>query len=381
MKRKLLQRVLIVAMAMVMAFAFAACGGGSSDTGSDEQAATTEESADTEGESTEAASSDGDLTFAYFAITMSNQWLQAIQKAMEEIGKEKGFTVINADADYDAEKQLSQMDQLITQGIDGAAIFIANEGMGQAVADKAAAAGLPIVGETLKVWDSNGKLLAPVVDLDGNMCGQKAAQWMVDNMDALGYDSSDFSKTGYIAVTDATYENNGYRVDGFNEVFFKAFPDFPEANRFVSDGAAEANAADDADRSFKQCSAILSSHPEIEKWILFGAVDDYALGAIRALDTAGIKGEAATMVSCGGERAIPEWKEGRTDIWKACVYYSAMDFAIPICDALLDMVQNGTDAKDIFPDNHDEGQEYGDFRISGTVVTPETYEEYYLEGY
>jgi ABC-type sugar transport system substrate-binding protein len=117
----------------------------------------------------------------------------------------------------------------------------------------------------------------------------------------------------------------------------------------------------------------------MKKWVLFGAVDDYALGAIRAVEAAGAADNSA-LVSCGGERAIPEWKEGRTGVWKACVYYSAMDFAIPICDALLEMV-NGTPATDIFKDKIEAGQEYGDFKISGNVVTPENYEEFYLEGY
>ncbi|MDR3225140.1 MAG: substrate-binding domain-containing protein [Clostridiales Family XIII bacterium] len=381
MKKKLVQRVLIVAVAMILAFTLAACSaGGGGESTSGETAASTSTETSGEGSETSAAAGDGDLTFAYFAISMSNQWLQMIQKAMEEIGKEKGFTVVNADADYDAEKQLSQMDQLITQGIDGAAVFIANEGMGQAVADKAAQAKLPIVGETLKIWNGEQHLLAPVVDLDGNACGQKSAQWLVDNYESLGYDVSDFSETGYIAVTDATYENNATRVTGFEEIFFKAFPGFPDSNKFVSDGAAEANGADDADKAYKQCSAILSANPKIKKWVLFGAVDDYALGAIRAVEAAGFDGENATLVSCGGERAVPEWKEGRTDVWKSCVYYSAMDFAVPICDALIEMA-NGTPATDVFTDKIEEGQEYGDFKISGTVVTPETYEEYYLEGY
>ena len=48
--------------------------------------------------------------------------------------------------------------------------------------------------------------------------------------------------------------------------------------------------------------------------------------------------------------------------------------------ALVDMV-NGTPATEIFPDNIEEGQKYGLVKITGRMVTPDTYLDYYVEGY
>ena len=372
MNRKI-RSIAAVLLVIVMVFTMVACSSTAPATGGS--------SNDTGGSSTPAveATDDEELVFAYFALTMVSQWLQNIDKALNEIGAERGFRVINADANFDAETQLSQMDTLITGGLDGAVVFMADEGAGPAVAAKMQASGVPFIGETLRIQDENHNLLAPVVELDAYGVGKTGADWLIENCDEQGLDSSDFSKTGYISLTNSAQESALLRGTGFDETFFGAMKDFPDANKFTSDVASEATSADDTDATYKLVSAIVGAQPSIEKWLIFSAYDDLAVGACRAIEAAG-KENDTVLIDIGGERGIPEWKAGNAPEWKACVYFSAMDFAIPLVDAIFEM-RAGTDPKNIFPDLKEAGQEYSSYKITGTVVTPDTYEGIYLEGY
>jgi len=351
-------------LVVLMVFSLASCAG----------------NGDTTATPTPPGADDNRPVFAYATMSMSNQWMQNIHRALVTMGEQKGFDVVFTDADFNPEAQLTQLGQLITQGVDGVALFVVDEGIGPAAVQMLNDADVPVVGETLRLLDSSGNFIAPFVELDGYRVGTLAAEWVLENMDELGLDPNDFASTGFMQVTNTIFINNSFRVDGFKDTFFGAHPGFPESNRFISDVAADAVAVDETESAFNQTSAVLAANPQITQWLLFGAVDAYAHGAIRAIEAAGLANNTI-MVSTGGERAIPEW-QGATPspAWKATVYFNALDFAAPISDALLQL-HAGTSAEDIFPNDRDPGQDFGVIRISGRVVTPETYAQYWVEGY
>jgi L-arabinose transport system substrate-binding protein len=257
-------------------------------------------------------------------------------------------------------------------------------GLSEAVYERFSAAGVPVAFETLPIVDAEGKLLAPGVVLDTIQVGKNAAEWYIENLSDLGYDDTDWSTTGLLFGTNSIFVPTLERIDGFREVWDVKYPDFPAENIFVGDVAAEPTTGDDADALYNQSSAILAANPQIEKWICFAAVDDYAVGIARALEAANLT-DKAVLVSSGGERAIPEWENdpASADYWVAESYFNAMQYAVHVVDALLDMVQNGTDPKDVLPDYKEAGNDYAMVAVAGDVVTPEDYKEYpdYLPGY
>ena len=315
---------------------------------------------------------DEKLVFQYFNTSMTVEWIQHIDEALRKLGEENNFELLNGDANRDINTQLSQVDTAINQGIDGAFLFVVDEGSATAVVDKFNSAGIPVIGETLKLKDGEGNNIAPYVELDAVGVGEKCAEWVIENKDDLGIDLSDASKVGVIQNTNSKYQSDLNRNVGFESGIGEL--GIPEENIFMADCAAEASSSDNTEASYNQVSAILSAHPEMKAWIVMSAVDSYAMGAARAIEAGGMQ-DKAVLVSSGGELAIQEWANGAAPEWKATCYYDAMDFAEKMVEGMLEITRDGKTAEEIYPDFMEDGQKYAAVKITGTMATPETYEE------
>ena len=85
--------------------------------------------------------------------------------------------MIVLNSDYNAEKEIANIDSLINQGVDGMAIFTFNPNGANIAAKKCAAAGIPLVvtdnvGQVLK----SGHDVVAAIDFDWNAMGKDVAQ-------------------------------------------------------------------------------------------------------------------------------------------------------------------------------------------------------------
>ena len=370
------KRILAVILCVCLVFAVTACSSGDGGSSSAPAPAPTESGGDT-------AAPQGDtLKIAYFGGGMQATWLQNVLKALTEMGQKNGYEVINADAEWDGDKMLSQIDTLIDQGIDGASIFLVDMSIGKAAFDKFQAAGVPVAFETLPFIDADGKFLAPGITADPVGMGQVPEAWVRDNLEALGFDKDDFSKTGLMLGTNQIFQETDDRAQEFRKAFELDFPNFPKENIFVNDVAADPNRPDDTEGSYTQAMTLLTANPQIEQWLIFATVDDYAVGIARALEANDLQSHAK-MISVGGERAIPEWisNPAVNEYWVAELYFNAMQYAEIVDEALMGMIREGKDPKDVLTQYKAPGQDFGVYMMVGDMVTPETYEDYYLPGY
>ena len=308
---------------------------------------------------------------------MTVEWIQQIEAALKTLGEEYNFEILTGDANRDITTQLSQIDTAIGQGIDGAFLFVVDEGSATAAVDKFDEAGIPVIGETLRLQDGDGNNIAPYVELSSFDVGKNCGTWVVENWESTGVDLSDLSKVGVIQNTNSVYQADLERIDGFMEGLLEGL-DIPESNVYMADCAAQSTSNDNTEASYTQVAAVLSAHPEMEAWIIMGSVDSYAMGACRAVEAAGLE-DKTILVSAGGELAVKEWANGAAPCWRATCYYNAMDFAEQMVEGMLSIVRDGVPATDIYPDYKEEGQEYAAYRISGNMCTAENFEEY-VEG-
>jgi ABC-type sugar transport system substrate-binding protein len=71
---------------------------------------------------TEAAAGSADgIKIGYLAKNMSIQWIQNMEAATKELSEQYGFEFVVADAESTAEKQMTQMQTFISDGVDGVA--------------------------------------------------------------------------------------------------------------------------------------------------------------------------------------------------------------------------------------------------------------------
>lgn len=318
----------------------------------------------------EVEAGDDKLTLQYLNTSMSVEWIQQIAAALQKLGAENNCEVLVADANRDIDQQLSQIDTAINQQIDGAFLFIVDEGSATAAVDKFNAAGIPVIGETLKLQDGEGNNVAPYVELNAAGVGENCGKWVAENWESTGVDLSDVSTVGIIQDTNSKYRSDLARIDGFMAGIESL--EIPEGNVYMADCAAEATSSDNTEASYNQVSAILAAHPEITAWVVMGSVDSYAMGAARAIEAAGLQ-DTTILVSAGGELAVQEWANGSAPEWKATCYYSAMDFAEQMMAGMLSVLREGKTTEEIYPEFKQDGQTFAAVQISGTMATPETY--------
>jgi L-arabinose transport system substrate-binding protein len=347
------KRVLSVVMAIVVASALFAGGGKQA---ADEASGGTQKK----------------LVFEYFATSFAVQWMQDIEASLKELGQQYNFEVRTGDAGRKIETQLSQVDAAIAQGIDGAFIFVVDEGSAPAVVSKFDEAKIPVIGETLKLKDGSGKVIAPYVELDAEGVGGNCGKWIVDNWKSTGVDLSKIDTVGVIKSTNSKYQSDINRANGFVDALKKGLPDLKDSNIFMADCAAETGSQDMAEASYKQTAAIIGSHPTISAWLIMGTVDHYALGAARAVEAAGVE-RKTILVSAGGELAVKEWANNAAPAWQAICYYSAMDYAKYMVEGMIQICREGKKATDIFPQFKEPGQNYAVIKISGTMATRDNY--------
>lgn len=360
----------LIGILMCVIFVTGGCGDAGENTVSKSAPQSSGESSGSE----EKGKDDEKLTLQYFATSMTVEWIQQVEEALIELGAENNFELLSADANRDINTQLSQIDTAIEQKIDGAFLFIVDEGSAPAAVDKFSEAGIPVIGETLKLQDGDEKNMAPYVELDAVGVGANCGKWVAENYEACGLDLSDFSKVGVIKNTNSKYQSDLARIQGFMDALKEGFPELPDSNVFMADCAAEAATSDNTEASYNQVSAIIASHPEIEEWIIMGSVDSYAMGACRAVEASGVE-ENTILVSAGGEMAIKEWANESGACWRAACYYDAMDFAEVLVEGMLEICRENKTAADIYPDFLESGQEYAALKISGSMCTSENYKE------
>ena len=93
-----------------------------------------------------------------------------------------GVDLVVLNSDYDVQKELANIDAMITQGVDGLSVFSFNENGARIAAEKAKKAGIPVV-----VTDSAGAILkqgvevVAAIDFDWALMGEKTMKWLAKN--------------------------------------------------------------------------------------------------------------------------------------------------------------------------------------------------------
>ena len=376
---KNMKRLSIVLLAVILAFALTACTD-TSDTGAEETAASAEETASEvtqEEAGAESADSGEPLKIAYLSKNMAVQWMQNMDMAFQELSQEYGFEYQVFDAQGTIETQMNQLDQVISEGYDGVIVLCADTGSSKAIADKCAEANLPLIAESVRMTDADGKLVAPTVELDATECGAMCSEWIVENYQELGFDFGDYSSVGFATFVNSTQPNAVQRAEGAENKFKELLPDFPEGNIFVGDVASETSGYQEAAHNIM--NGFITANTEIETWLIVAVLDEYGQGVARSIEENGMV-DNAILTSVGGEVAVVEWaSENPPKEWYAISYYNAMDCASLCIEGMLQMLDGGVSETELWPDKIAEGQMYASNKFAGRMVTKEDYKEYVTE--
>lgn len=204
-------------------------------------------------------------TIGFAVSTLANPFFVTMKEAGEAKAAELGLEMITLDAQDNNERQASQIEDLISRGVD---VLIINPVDSDAVATsviQANEAGIPVITVTRP---SNGGEVVQHLDIDNAYAGQLVAEQLV----------ADLGGKGRVAILEGIpgAPSAQARQEGFLAVL-EDYPDIEVVSSLTANYSREEGA--------RVMEDVLQANPELDA--VYAHNDEMALGAVRAIEAAG----------------------------------------------------------------------------------------------
>ncbi|MGC4019033.1 MAG: sugar ABC transporter substrate-binding protein [Muricomes sp.] len=205
--------------------------------------------------------------FAYCTSTLNNPFMTTIGDALKEACEANGDELVTYDPQYDQAKQISQIEDAITQGVDGIFLLPVDSDGVKNVLQTAKDKGIPVIALDNPVTDVD--LVAANVASDNFNAGHIVGEAMV----------KDFPNGAKIAVIDSP--TMVACVDRF-EGFQAALEEAGMTDKFEICAQQDAQAS--LEKAMPIADNMIQANPDIKAF--YGINDPTALGIIAALQAA-----------------------------------------------------------------------------------------------
>ena len=301
---KNLKKLLALALAVMMVLALAACG------------SKTEAPAEAP-----AADALNGKTIGYVTINSASPWSGRIDSTLAELVPAAGATYRNLDAQTDIAKMAEYAQQMIDAGVDALIIFGGDPGANVDIVKAAADAGIPVFLAALDVAEEGREFVEACVGPD---------------QEQMCYDIGQF-------VLDQNGADAGLKVVQISGVpFLKDYQD-REAGfaRAMAEGNYELLPPDYAFSSRTDAKAFMENHIQADGDsidIVMGYDDDLTMGAVAAIDEAGLEGIKVYSLT-GQNDAIQAVADGKMEL---TVMNRADDIAAELVTAMTEFFSTGS---------------------------------------
>lgn len=231
---------------------------------------------------------DQQLVVGFSLMNVTNpQFYDQIEEVTRIVEKENGGKLIIHDAQFDAAKQVSGLEDFISQKVDGILVIsVDSEALG-GVVKKAKEAGIPVVAIDA---DCNAPDKVAFVTSDNFTSGQLIGDYMAKRLNGMGN----------VALIDyPVLQVCRDRIDGIMDAF-KGYPDIKVIANQKGGSMTDA---------LKIAETWLQKYPDIDA--IYGINDQNALGALTALENAGREKETFVVGNDGTPEAYEAMKKGR----------------------------------------------------------------------
>lgn len=277
-----------------------------------------------------AASEGGKYKIGVVLKSLANPFYVTMADAIEAKGEELGVEIVlqAPEKETDAEKQMQIIENLITQQVD--AILLTPNGSTEMApaAKKCNDAGIPIVIVDTRLdaaaLEENGATTASFIGSDNYFGGQLAAEEMKK---AIG--------EGKVAILEGIggQESSVNRVSGFTD----------KAKELGGLDIVASQPADwDQEKGYTVFQNILQANPDING--LFAANDMMALGAVKAIEDAGLEGKITVIGFDATDDAKEAIKAGKM---LGSIAQSPADMGTTALTTALDFLEKGSCEEDI----------------------------------
>ncbi len=199
-------------------------------------------------------------------LTQTHIFYQDMVRVMREDAEKRGVRMQMQFAEFDLRRQNDQIDTFIAKRVDAIVVAPADSsGIGPAIAS-ARAAGIPVF--TVDIAAHGADVVSHIAS-DNELGGKLVAEYLVKALNGQG-------KIGLI--DHPTVSSVQDRTRGFDQVIAQ-HPGMTVVQRVPGDGQR--------DKSLRATQDLLQAHPDINA--IFGINDDSALGALAAVEAAGLQ--------------------------------------------------------------------------------------------
>jgi ABC-type sugar transport system substrate-binding protein len=284
------------------------------------------------------------IKFGYVLNDMSHEWYQNIAKGARARADELGIEITIADAAMDAAKQVSQLENMITQGVDVLIVTPVDVKSLPNVIAEATKAGIPVITESNVVPGTK-----TYVGIDNVSGGRKAGLWFAEYAKANKIDPR------IIIVGLPAFEDCRQRVEGFKAGMDQGGLKYTILQEVDGQGSKET--------SLKVAQDAVTAHPDVN--VIFGINDNSTTGGMAAYKEAGLDEGKLTAIGFGFEGVV-----GREALLSGGPYKSAVamfpDYVgVSVVDAAFKAYN-----KENLPANYESGT---------VVVTPQNFPQFYTK--
>lgn len=234
---------------------------------------------------------DGQIVLGFSQIGAESEWRTANTNSIQQAAAESGITLKFSDGQQKQENQIKAIRSFIAQGVDVIAFSPVVETGWEPVLREAKAAGIPVILTDRAVEVSDDSLFLSLIGSDFVEEGRRAGRWLLEYTADRQGDIRIVELQGTVGSAPATD-----RKTGFEEVL--------AGNRRYQ--IVRSQTGDFTRAGGKEVmEAFLKAEKDID--VLFAHNDDMAIGAIQAIEEAGLKpGKDITIVSIDGVKGAFE---------------------------------------------------------------------------
>lgn len=235
----------------------------------------------------EAVDDGRELTVGFSQVGTESAWRNANSESIIGAAKEFNIELIFRDADQSQARQIAAMDEFIDLGVDVIVVSPVIDTGWDAVLNRAAAANIPVIMSDRKILGAEEKT-ATYIGADFLEEGRRAMRWLAKSVPAGTVDKPvrimELQGTRGASPTEE-------RKAGFAEIL-------------AEEPGYAITFSDFGDFTYEGGKALVEEYLAKNQWdidVIFAHNDDMALGAIDALEAAGLKpGEDTVIISVDG---------------------------------------------------------------------------------
>ena len=254
-----------------------------------------------------------DIKIGYINKMGDHPWFVAEVAGAKKAAEEAGATFVSQDVQFDANLTVTTFDTMVGDGVKGIAIVVPDKALGPVIAQKAKAAGIPLVAVDDDIYYEDGSQV-PYVGMNAFNIGVRVGEELAALYKSDGWAGKEVR---IASIEDRKADTCMQRNKGAEEAFLKAVPDFsPDHIVRVAYDNTMVNAID-------VMTTTLTANPTVTNWIFYSCNDDGVIGAARALENAGYTADQGMGIGIDGSRACDAFGSGKPSAFRGTMWLNS----------------------------------------------------------